>query len=82
MRPASGSVGSLPTVMYMLPSSSSILGIRSASITRIQGVHGIAAKYSAASCISLSVIAAASAFIVGEFGLRGSALRRRPSRMS
>ena len=55
-----------------------VFGTRSLSTTRIHGVHLIAAKYSADSLISSSVIAFASSIIVLVFGLRGSADRRRP----
>ena len=54
----------------MLPGSRCISGIVSASTTRIHCVHRIAAKYLAACCISSSVIAFASAIIVGVFDLR------------
>ena len=77
MRPAIGSVRSCVAARNRLPTMR-VFGTRSLSTTRIQGVHLIAAKYSADSRISSSVITFASSIIVFVFGLRGSADRRRP----
>ena len=51
-----------------------VFGTISVSTTRIHGVHLIAAKYSAASFTSSSVIAFARSIIVFVFGFRGSAV--------
>ena len=59
-----------------------VLGTMAVSITLTRGFHWTAAKYSADWTISSSVIALASSIIVLVFGLRGSALRRSPSRKS
>ena len=61
-----------------MPPKIRVFGTVSVSTTSIHGVQRIEPKYSAAARISSSVIAAAKPAINGVFGLRGSALSRRP----
>ena len=61
-----------------MPPAMRVFGTVSVSTTSIHGVQRIALKYSAAARISSSVIATAKPVISGVFGLRGSALARRP----
>ena len=65
-----------------IPPRLSIFGTVLASTTRTHGVHGIAAKYSAAVLISSGVIALAMAIMRLVLALRGSALLRTPLRKS
>ena len=59
-----------------------VLGTVSLSMTRIQGVHLIAAKYSAETRISSSVMTFARSIMVFVFGFLGSADRLSPLRKS
>ncbi len=72
---------SLPIGIQM-PPRLSIFGTVLVSTTRTHGVHGIAAKYSAATRISSGVSAFAIVIITFVLALRGSALFRAPLRKS